>query len=151
MFKRLSFILAPLLLSACATTYDPAQVCTAEWIQPRAMKAAKSIESDASSVFKNLRKVADTYARGGTPGPLTLFSLSNSVKRLESELKNGRGMRDLKMLSNTCNDPNIVRSAMTDLMRRQGVPADMIDFIENMDRYKDILNQGLKQPAINPV
>ena len=131
---------AAIFLSACATTPDPAKVCTAEWIEPRADKAVSAIEKDTRGVIKNLRKVAASYIEGNKPGPLQMWSLSNSVKKLESELESGRGIRDLRTLARTCDDPKIVTTAMARFMRSHGLPDGLVNFIENLDQYQKILS-----------
>ncbi len=139
--KKLCLIpVATLILSACATTPDPAKVCTAEWIQPRTEKAVSAIEKDTRGVIKNLRKVALSYADGKKPGPLTMWSLSNSVKKLESELESGRGIRDLRMLARTCDDPKIISDTMGRYLRSHNLPDGLIRFIENLDDYQKILS-----------
>ena len=95
---------APLMLPACAVAPDPAEVCTAEWIMPRTARAVEDITKNTGSAMKSLRRVGETYAAGRTPGPLQLLSLASAMKSLEREVKNGRGIRDLKTLANTCND-----------------------------------------------
>lgn len=139
--KKLCLVpVAALTLSACATTPDPAKVCTAEWIKPRTEKAVSAIEKDTRGVIKNLRKVALSYADGKKPGPLTMWSLSNSVKKLESELESGRGIRDLRTLARTCDDPKIVSSAMAGFLRSHGLPDGLVRFIESLDDYQKILS-----------
>ena len=61
------------------------------------------------------------------------------------ELESGRGIRDLKTLANTCNDPNIVTGAMTNLMRENGLSQWMIDMIEDLPRYRDLILKDLPQ------
>jgi len=143
-FASLGFIIAAGLVTGCATSYDPAEVCTSNWIEPRTDRAIGYIQDDTSSVIKNLLKVAEKYAEGKTPGPLQLFSLSNSVSRLEKELKNGRGMKDLKILANTCDDPKIITDAMSTYIRGQGLPSGMVGFIENLGLYQNILAEATK-------
>ena len=128
-----------LLLSACATTPDPAKVCTAEWITPRADKAINAIEKDTRGVIKKLRKVGTSFAEGKTPGPLDLLSLTRSAEKLEAELKTGRGIRDLRTLSRTCDDPKIITDAMAGFMRSQGLPDGLVNFIESLEDYQKLL------------
>ncbi len=137
---------AAILLSACATAPDPAKVCTAEWIKPRADKAVSAIEKDTRGVIKNLRKVAESYIDGKTPGPIQMWSLSNSVKKLENELEGGRGIRDLRTLARTCDDPKIVSSVMARFMRSHGLPDGLVNFIENLDQYQKILSPDFDKP-----
>ena len=134
------------MLSACATAPDPAKVCTAEWIKPRADKAVYAIEKDTRGVIKNLRKVAESYIDGKTPGPLQMWSLSKSVKKLEDELESGRGIRDLRTLARTCDDPKIVSTAMARFMRSHGLPDGLVNFIENLDQYQKILSPEFDRP-----
>jgi len=67
------------------------------------------------------------------------------MKNLEKELLSGSGMRDLKTLASTCDSPEIISKAMTGFMRDQGLPENLIGFIENFDRYKNLI-----KPLPNP-
>lgn len=135
-------MMASMIISGCTTTYDPAEVCTAEWIKPRAERAISDIESETRSAFKTLKKSGKSFSNGKTPGPFQLIAISSAVSKLTNELKNGRGIKDLRILRNTCNDPDIISDALTDLMRDQGLPDNMIGFIQNLDLYQDILTEG---------
>lgn len=126
-------------LAACATAPDPAKICTAEWIGERSDKAISRIESKAGRSLKSLRKAGESWSKGKTPNPFQLLMLSNSLKSLEKELKNGRGIRDLKTLSATCNDPKIVSDAMGDFLRKQGLPENVINFVEGMGVYQELI------------
>lgn len=132
-------IISPLFISACATQPDPAVVCSSEWIQPRTARAIKDIEKSSSGAIKSLRRVGETYARGKTPGPLQLLSLSSSMKTLERQVKNGRGIRDLKTVARTCNDPSIISDSLTGFMRDQGLPDNMINFVTQLPVYQSII------------
>jgi len=142
----LSATLAGALLTGCASTPDPAKVCTSEWIAPRVDRAVSRIESKTSRSVKALSKASESWVKGKTPGPLTMLSLSSSLKSLEKELKDGRGMRDLKTLSSTCNDPKLVSTAMSNFMQKQGLPDNMIGFIESLPIYQDIIKAPLEKP-----
>ncbi len=144
-FRKVSLALAILALQACASTPDPAKVCTSEWISTRADKAISQIESRTKSSMKTLVRAAESWAEGRKPGPFQLLALSSSMKNLEKELLSGSGMRDLKTLASTCNDPQIISKAMTGFMRDQGLPENLIAFIEGFDRYKNLI-----KPLPNP-
>lgn len=145
----LTLLALPFILSACATQPDPAKVCTAEWIQPRTERAMNDIERTSSGAIKSLRKVGETYARGKTPGPLQLLSLSSSMKRLERQVKNGRGIRDLKTLARTCNDPSLITNSLTGFMKEQGLPDNMINFVTQLPVYQSII-ADVTAPAATP-
>jgi hypothetical protein len=135
----LPLLAAPFLLTACATQPDPAVVCSAEWIAPRTERAMNDIERRSSSALKSLRRVGESYAQGKKPGLLQLLSLSNSIKSLEKQVKNGRGIRDLKTLARTCDDPKILTESLTGFMRDQGLPDNMINFVTQLPAYQSIL------------
>lgn len=138
-FALIAASLAILGLSACATTPDPAKVCTAEWISKRSDKAMTSIERKAKPALSKLSKAAKKWSKGEKPNGFQLMSLNSSVKNLTRELENGRGMKDLKTLGRTCNDPQIVSRAMTNLMRDNGLSEQMINFVEALPRFKEII------------
>lgn len=135
------FMLTSLLAVGCATTPNPEKICTADWIEKRADKAVSRIETRTQSSMKTLAKAAESWSRGKQPGLFEMMALNNSLKSLERELKSGTGIRDLKTLSNTCNDPALVNKAMNGFMRQQGLPSNLIDFIEDLDVYQDLLRQ----------
>lgn len=128
-----------LFVTGCATAPDPAKVCTSEWIGERSDKAISRIESKAGRSLKSLQKAGESWAKGKKPNPFQMLMLSNSLKSLEKELKNGRGIKDLKTLSATCNDPKIISDAMGGFLRKQGLPDNIINFIEGMGLYQEII------------
>ncbi len=138
-------LLAVAGLSACASTPDPAKVCTAEWIGERSDKAVSRIERKAKPALRKLGKAAQSYAAGKKPNFVQMISLNNSVNSLTKEFESGRGIKDLKTLANTCNDPKIVTNAMTNLMRENGFSQWMINMVENLPRYRDLILKDLPQ------
>ena len=145
----LPFILSTSFLTGCATAPDPAKVCTTEWIIPRTKSAVDDITKSSSSAMKSLQRVGATYAAGKTPGPLQLLSLVNSMKSLERQVKNGRGIRDLKTLAATCNDPELLTGTLTKFMSDQGLPDNMINFIQETPVYQNLLQEALADIAAN--
>ena len=137
----------PLMLSACASTPDPAKVCTAEWIAPRTTAAIDDIRDRTGSTMKSLQKVAQRYVEGRQPGPLQLLSLANSMKGLERELKNGSGMRTLKTVAGTCNDPAIITDSLTNVMQLEGLPQNMIDFVTSNPLYQSLVNEAIAEAS----
>ena len=128
------------LAGGCASTPDPAKVCTAEWIKPRTERAVKRIESRTTSAMKPLRKAAKSYAKGKEPNMFQMLALSSSFKKLERELKSGRGITDLKTVAKTCDDPKIVSNALLGFMEDQGLPDGMISFLQNLPMYEDLIS-----------
>ena len=126
-------------LSACATTANPEKVCTADWIGKRSDKAMSNIQRKAKPALSKLGKAAESWAKGKKPNAIQLWSLQGSISSLTRELESGRGMRDLKPLASTCNDPKIVTGAMTNMMRDNGLSQQMIDFVERLPKYKELI------------
>lgn len=135
----LSIAIISISVTGCATAPDPEKVCTSEWISKRSDKAISRIEKKAVNSIKPLKKAGEKWAQGKKPNPIQLFMLSNSLKSLEKELKNGQGIKDLKILSATCNDPKIISTAMDGFLRKQGLPDNIIKFIEGMGLYQQII------------
>jgi hypothetical protein len=133
-----------LLLTGCASTPDPARICTSEWIEPRAERALDRIETRTAKSFRALRKAGAAYVAGDTPGPLTLLSLRRSLSDLEDELKNGQGTRDLRLLAKTCNDPDFISETLTDWLERQNLPSQIMSFLNatNLTEYLIDLAEG---------
>ena len=145
-FGTLLFILAlSIFVTGCATAPDPAKVCTAEWIGERSDKAIDRVQSKAGSSLKSLQKAGESWVKGKTPNLIQMALLSRSLKGLENELKNGRGIKDLKTLSATCNDPKIISDAMGGFLRKQGLPDNIINFIEGMGIYQELIKPN---PAV---
>ena len=134
-------------LGACATTPDPAEVCTSEWIAPRAERAMDDFERDTKKIFKTFRKSADRMQDGGSLGPLQMFSMMNSLSSLAKKFENGRAMRDMRTLAQTCDDPNLIKDAMTDFMRKKGISDKFINFVNGLEQYRELLETG-KRPDI---
>jgi len=135
----LSCAILSISLSACATAPDPAKVCTSEWIGKRSDKAISSIQSKAGNSLKSLQKAGESWAKGKKPNAIQLWGLQRSLKGLEKELTSGQGIKDLKILSATCNDPKIISDAMGGFLRNQGLPDNIINFIEGMGLYQELI------------
>ena len=138
------------LLSACASVPDPAEVCTAEWITPRATKAVNSIEKSAKSSFKTFRDVSETWASGKQPGFFQLLALNSAMNKMKKELTRGQGITDLKTVAKTCNDPNIIKTSMHDLLERQGLSDNLIAWVENSPIYNSIIASIAEPEPVKP-
>ena len=134
------FLPALALISACASTPDPAEVCSAEWITPRATKAVEKIEKRTISSIGTLKKASDTLAAGKTPGLLQMLALNNALNKMKKELTNGQGIRDLKTVAKTCNDPGLIKDSMRSLLERQGVSDSFIRTIESSPIYESLIS-----------
>lgn len=136
----IAIIFSASLITGCASTPDPAKVCTAEWIKPRTEQAMSNIAKRTQSAMKPLRKAAKSYAKGKEPNMFQMLALSSSFSKLERELKSGRGIKDLKTVARTCNDPTLVSNALMGYMQSQGLPGGMINFIQNLPMYQELIS-----------
>ncbi len=127
---------ASLGLSSCATTPDPAKVCTSEWIKPRAARAIKGVKRDTYRTIKSLTRRAEKMTSGSALSGYQTMMMINSVQKLIKKLTNGRGVKDLRTLATTCNDPKIVRDSIASAMEDMQAPQILLDAIRNMDMSK---------------
>ena len=127
-------------MAGCASTPDPAKVCTAEWVTPRADRAVARIEKRATKSIRSLAKASTSLAEGKVPGPFQMMAVSRSLKSLEKELTQDKGMKDLRTVAQTCNKPEIVEDAMRDLFQRSGVSDSFIARIEGNPLYQRMIS-----------
>lgn len=128
--------LSTLALGACATTPDPAKVCTADWIKPRTARAVKEVKRETGRTIKSLKKNAEKIADGGMLAPYRAASMISSVQKLADKIQNGRGVRDLKTLSATCDDPKIIRDGLVGYMEDVDAPKMLLDLVRDFDFEK---------------
>lgn len=131
-------------LSACASTPDPAEVCTSEWVGKRSMKAVDNIFEDTESTVKSLRKVGMAYMEGKSPNIFQLFSLATKVKRLEKEVLRGSGIKDLKTVARTCNDTKILTDGISSYVDRLELPEQMRTFMESLPEYRNMVEKHIQ-------
>jgi len=70
------------------------------------------------------------------------------MNRLKKELTNGQGIKDLRTLSSTCNDPDIIKTAMNDLIDRQDFSDEFKTMIDNNPIFQSLI-QSLIESAQN--
>ncbi len=133
------------LLGACASTPDPAKVCSADWIKPRVDRAMRDFSHDTKGVFKTLEKTAHSFESTGKVSPIAMFKVMNALKKLGNKMEHGHAMRDMRTLAQTCNDPHLIQTAMTKFMREQGISERFITFLNGLDVYRKMLETG-KRP-----
>ncbi len=139
-----TLIIASLSLGACSTTPAPVDICSAEWITPRVDRAMDEFERDTRKIFKKFRKAADSLQNGGSIGPLQMFSVMSALSSLADKFENGRAVQDMRTLAQTCDDPQLIKNAMTDFMRNKGLPENFINFINEIDEYQKLLDAKIR-------
>ena len=133
-------------LSACASTPKPEEVCTSNWISKRSDNAVSRIEKREKPALSKLAKAAADWAQGKKMGPFQMLALNSSVNKLTKELRDGQGLKDLKTLAKTCNDPKIVSDSLTKLMEDSGLSGQMVGFVEGLQKYQDLINIPTQSP-----
>ncbi len=132
-----------LLLTACATKHDPAEVCTSNWIKPRVDAAMGDFRSNSDSIFNSLKKVGKETAKSG--GQLSLLQQAKilpSLMSLVNTFQNGQTLKDLNVLSETCNDPQLVTRVFTDVLKEYNVPDTFIQLLGELDSFKKMAEEA---------
>jgi hypothetical protein len=73
-----------------------------------------------------------------------MFSVMNAINHLGNKFEKGRAMKDMRTLATTCDDPDLIKSAMTDFMREQGIDEKFINFLNSLQEYQKLLETGEK-------
>ncbi|WP_017931887.1 hypothetical protein [Robiginitomaculum antarcticum] len=145
MRKTLSGLMgvAAMMLPACATVPDPAKVCTAQWIAPRVDRAVTEIKRETGSVLRTITRSAKSMEDGKISAWNTYRMISAGEKYID-RLKNSRGLNDLRILSETCDDPHIIRKGFADYLQSLDAPPMLIDMVRDTDYFQ------FDDPRANP-
>jgi len=144
MKKIVLLSLTTFLMVGCSTTPDPAKICTSEWIAPRAEKAISRIEKKTRPAIKAIKSVGESFAEGKSPNIFAMMNISSSFESLEKELTQGRGIKDIKLLASTCNDPELLKQSVRGVFEKHGISDKVLDTVENLDFYKRVLEKNLE-------
>ena len=126
-----------LFISACATKHDPAEVCTSKWIKPRIDAAMGDFRDNSSQILATLRKTGNEVAKnGGQLGLLQQARILPSLLQLVNTFQDGQTLKDLNVLSETCNDPELVTRVFTDVLKEYNVPDSFIQLLGELDTFK---------------
>ena len=117
-------------LAACATQPLPEEVCSGGWIGKRANAAMAEFERETRPVMKTLRKSGNALQSGNFNG-LRTAQLLTAVTSLIEKMETSQALRDVQTLGETCNDPDLMLNSVSDFMRDQGIPQQVIDMLES--------------------
>lgn len=136
-----SLLVASLLLatSACATQPKPEEICTAEWIKPRADAAMQEFRGSADKILLQLRSAGENTTGDDSASAMlgSVDVLVNLVKLITS-FQGGQTFEDLNTLAKTCNDPDLVVQSFTDLLEEYDMPDSFISLLEQLNEFKAI-------------
>ncbi len=147
--RLLTASLCTLLLAGCASTPRPEEVCSANWIKPRTDAALSEFRTSTSDIWDRLENTGKKAAENGKLSILERASVLFSLTRLVSSFQNSQALDDLQTLSKTCNDPQLVRTALSDTLTEYNVPQQYIDLLNELDAFTTLLQQsesGINKP-----
>lgn len=140
-----ALLMTLMLLNACATKHNPDEVCTAEWIKPRVDLALGDFRANTDSILSTLKKTGSEVAKsGGQLGLLQRAGVLLSLTKLVSTFQNGQSLKDLNVLSETCNQPELASRVFKDLLNEYNVPPAFLNLLDEMEQFKDLAAQAAK-------
>lgn len=145
-FMTYSLALGLGLLSACATTPDPAEICTAEWIKPRSEQAINELKRDTFSRLKTIASAASKYEAGSGLSSFQMFRLASAAKGLLRDFETSSALADLKTLSSTCNDPEIAKDAFYGMLDEAGISEKLIEMFNSFQTLFPETEANLDSP-----
>ncbi len=138
-------LLLTLLLSACATKHNPDEVCTAEWIKPRVDLALGDFRENTDTILETLKKTGKEVASsGGQLGLIQRAGVLFSLTKLVNTFQNGQTLKDLNVLSETCNQPELASRVFKDVLSEYNVPPVFLTLLEDMQQFKALAEQAAK-------
>jgi len=90
-----------------------------------------------------LKKVGAEAAKSG--GQLSLLQQAKilpSLMSLVNTFQNGQTLKDLNVLSETCNDPQLVTRVFTDVLKEYNVPDSFIQLLGQLDSFKKMAEEA---------
>lgn len=79
-----------------------------------------------------------------------MFQLTRALDKMKKELTNGQGIRDLKIVAKTCNNPEIIKDSMRDLLERQGISDNLVQRIESNPIYQSVITSIAEPEPVKP-
>ena len=128
-----------MLFSGCAKRYDPEEVCTGKWIKPRVDQAMADFREKSKTAFDLLKGVSDDVRKTGDLGKFQMVTALVSLASLVTDFKDSSAIRDLRILSKTCDDPKLVTRAFSGYLREQGAPEAIVDLLEQVDAFQKLI------------
>jgi len=139
------FLCITLALSACATKPNPDEICTAQWIKPRVDAALGDFRANTDTILSTLKKTGQEVASsGGQLGLLQRAGVLLSLGKLVNTFQNGQTLKDLNVLSKTCNQPELASRAFKEVLSEYNVPASFLSLLDDLEVFKDMATQAAK-------
>lgn len=137
---RVAAISAAVALNACATTStDPEVVCTSEWVSKRADAAMSEFSKDVKPALRVLKNAASDFESGKNIGALRQLRVMNALQGTVKKFEKSKAIKDVKLLSETCNDPQLIARSMRGFLEDQGASPQIIDFLESLPQFQEMV------------
>lgn len=127
------------MAGGCATT--PEQVCSANWIKPRADAALADFKSVTSDAWVRLQRSGEVAAQRGELGLAEQARVLLDLGRVLGSFKDSRARSDLRRLAKTCNEPSLVSNALITTFEDYGVPQSYISLMRELDEFVELFSQ----------
>lgn len=133
---RILLLAALCSLGACASRPPAEEVCSAEWIKPRTDAAFERFRAATEDSWKDLN--LDSGNASGGEGLLQSARLLITLTQLLGDFKDSQSLRDLRILSETCDQPNLIQTALRDTLQEYQVPQRYIDMLESLEAFVEL-------------
>ena len=140
--RLLCIALAASLLGACATLLPAEEVCSANWIKPRADAAISEFRSATEDSWNSLRSTGERVAEKGELGLLERASALVTITRLVNAFQNSQALDDLRTLGRTCDDPELVQNALRSTLQEYGVPNQYIELLDELSGFVELMQNA---------
>ena len=134
-------------LAACVTK-PPLEACSAEWLTYQADLINTDIRKEFSGELKRFRRLANALEN---PSPvnsiwmtMAMTNLPDDVERIANEFIDNFQPR-FETIADTCDSPELMANALEDLLREEGAPDAVFEFLDLYLTLKDdtALNSSL--------
>ena len=131
-----------LILGACASTPPPEEVCSAGWIKPRTDAALADFKAATADSWESLQRSGDGASTSAEIGLLEKARVILSLASLVSSFQSSQALEDLRTLSRTCNDPELVTNALRSTLAEYGVPNAYIELLDELEGFIELMNNN---------
>ncbi len=129
---------ALLAMTACAST-PPMDVCSAEWVSYRANRAMDEFGTEVQPLLRTLRNASNQSGNGADIGPLMMVRLISAMTDLLDRFGNSDALFDLQLISDQCNDPDIMIDAFSYFLEDRGASPEVVGIIQEMGTLKRLM------------
>lgn len=139
---RFAIVALTLMLTACASKPPPEEICSAAWIKPRTDAALEDFKAATADDWKSLRRSTEGSSASAEIGLLEKARVILSLASVVSSFQNSQALDDLRTLSKTCDDPELVSNALRGTLSEYGVPSAYIELLDELEGFIELMNNN---------